>query len=91
MIMSLKESYLGVFLFLIVSPALIFFAPVPITYTIVALLLAAYAYGMIKQMRRRCKPCGEIVSVGPFGYLKLRAGKLSCPHCGSTIKNSHRV
>jgi len=89
--MTVKESYLGVFLLLVISPTLLLLAPSLPTYGIVGGLVTFYAVFLIRKPRRRCVPCGEIVPLGPLGYIKMLMGKLNCPRCGSLIKNKHRV
>jgi len=89
--MTIKESYLGIFLFLILAPALLLFAPGLPSYIFIGLLAGFYLTFQIRKPRRRCLPCGEIVTLTPVSYLKLVANNLDCPRCGTQIKNKHRV
>jgi predicted RNA-binding Zn-ribbon protein involved in translation (DUF1610 family) len=89
--MSLKESYIGILLFFVLSPALALAAPGLSTYSVIAGLAVIYALIVFRKPRRRCVPCGEIVTLDLVGYVKARTGNLECPQCGTTIKNSHRV
>lgn len=89
--MSVKEGYLGVFLFLVVSPALILFAPGLPAYGLVGAMVLFYGGFMIHKPSRRCVPCGQIVKLGPLNYLKAITNNLHCPRCGAHIKNKHRT
>lgn len=91
MIMSIKESYLGIAIFLIVVPALILLSPGAVTYTVIGAVTALYLGTVFVRPERRCVKCGEVVKLGPVGYINLRMKRLKCPHCATLIKNSHRL
>lgn len=89
--MTAKENYLGLFLFLVISPTLLLLAPGVLTYGFITVLVVFYGAFFIRKPRRRCVPCGEIVPLTPYTYIRSLQNSLPCPRCGSTIKNSHRV
>jgi len=89
--MTVKDSYLSVFLFLVVTPALLLLAPGPASYVTVAAFIAFFIVFLVRKPRRRCMPCGEIVTLNAFSYVKTLNKGLDCPRCGSRIKNKHRV
>jgi len=89
--MAIKESYLGVLLFLVVLPALLLFTPGTITFVIAAIITISYLALYWHKPQRRCVPCGEVVTLGPNQFILSLRGKLDCPKCGSQIKNKHKV
>jgi len=89
--MTIKENYLGIFVFLVVSPTLLLLVPSIASYLFVGFLASTYLGFRFAKPRRRCLPCGEIVSLTPLTYAKVLAEKLACPRCGTVIKNKHRV
>lgn len=89
--MSIKEHYLSVFLLIVVLPAMILFAPNALTYILVLGLVSIFFVFRIAKPRRRCLPCGEIVTLNPLSYLKLLKKRLNCPRCGTALQNNHRV
>jgi len=90
-VMSIKETYLSIFFLLVVSPALILFAPNILTYFLVGALALIYLFFHFTKPRRRCSPCGEIITLSPFSFVKLLRNRLECRRCGTTLKNRDRI
>jgi hypothetical protein len=90
-VMTVKESYLGILLFLVLSPILILLVPGLLPYAIIAIFSGLYVFFWVKKPRRRCIPCGQIVTLGPVDYIKALQNNLPCPRCESPIKNTHRT
>jgi len=83
--MALKNIFLTLLFLTVSSTALLVYAPQTPALILITLMIVSFlAHAMFKPTRR-CKSCGDIVTLAPVSYIKLRLGSLSCQRCGTTM------
>jgi|GEM_PF-6956177 len=89
--MSVGEKYVAVFCLLVLAPAAYFYLPATAALPLSMALFLPYILFIVSKPKRRCVPCGEIITLGPRSYMSARNGSLKCPKCSSSVKNKHRI